>query len=135
MALTGGLVPRIDAPKAWHFNVRPMMTPPKAIFADFGTSKFVCFLLVTYLGFVVPQGFAQTTTFYFVRHAEVGSEGLSEIGKARAQVLADTLRDIPFTHVFAPHTQRTLQTVEPTAKRRGLSVIQLPVLGSMVNGE
>jgi len=82
--------------------------------------------------------FADRTVIYFVRHGEhdpsTSNQELTQQGKARAGVFAATVRDIPFSHVFSSHTTRSRQTVEAVAKQRGLSVVQLPKPGSVVEG-
>ena len=78
------------------------------------------------------------TMIYLVRHGEDDSstpnQALTQQGEARARIFAATVRDIPFSHVFSTHTTRSRQAVEAVAKARGLSVIQLPNPGSVVDG-
>jgi phosphohistidine phosphatase SixA len=74
------------------------------------------------------------TTIYVVRHAEKQVQDpkimmlpndveLSQTGHARAAVLADSLRGVTLHGIFATTIRRTQQTVEPTASRKGLGVI------------
>jgi hypothetical protein len=81
------------------------------------------------------------TTIYFVRHAESDeadpsnpTHPLTETGQARARILASTLREVRFTHVFSTHTTRARQMVDPTAREHRLGVVQLPRPGSLHNG-
>jgi len=82
--------------------------------------------------------FADRTVIYFVRHGEhdpsTSNQELTQQGKARTGIFTATVRDIPFSHVFSSHTTRSRQTVEAVAKQRGLSVVQLPKPGSVVEG-
>src|SRR5215471_10060923 len=83
-------------------------------------------------------GFTGPTVIYFVRHGENESstpnQALTQQGEARAHIFSATVRDIPFGHVLSSHTTRSRQTVEAVAKAQGLSVIQLPKPGSIVDG-
>lgn len=62
---------------------------------------------------------ALAQTVYIVRHAEKADvsadPGLSEDGQARAQALADALRDAHPVLVLTSPLQRTIQTGAPTA--------------------
>lgn len=82
------------------------------------------------------QGNAPTTpvTVVVVRHAE-SMGGLTPAGRRRAGLLAQTLGDLRFTNVFASHTARARETVEPVAAAQGLRVVQLPVPGSTLHGQ
>ncbi len=66
------------------------------------------------------------TVIYIVRHAEKTGEtpdaDLSAKGKTRIEVLKWMLRDIAIDAVYSTDAPRTLHTVEPIAKERGLSV-------------
>lgn len=59
-------------------------------------------------------------TVIVVRHAEKMSDSgdppLSEAGQARAQALAEALRDAGITHVVTTSLRRTIQTGAPTAQ-------------------
>lgn len=92
---------------------------------------------------VIPAGEAlaqtQPVTVVIVRHAESSNEPptfpLRPIGHQRAQLLVQTFRDIKFTHVFATHTTRARQTVEPVAAVQKLPIVQLPAPGSTLAGQ
>jgi phosphohistidine phosphatase SixA len=65
--------------------------------------------------------------FVLVRHAEKATDdprdpALTSIGIARAQRLADSLRDAPLAAVYATAYRRTQQTAAPTAQDHGLRV-------------
>ena len=89
----------------------------------------------------VGQPLAQTqpVSILIVRHAEVDSSQptvpLSAAGRQRAEVLAQTLRSVKFTHIFASHTTRARQMVEAIASAQRLTVIQLPLPGSTLDGQ
>lgn len=66
-----------------------------------------------------------------VRHAEKAAGGgkdpdLSPAGKMRAESLARLLKDAQITAIFTSEFKRTQQTVEPTAKARGVKPVVIP---------
>lgn len=68
------------------------------------------------------------TVFVIVRHAEKAADdpkdpSLSELGRMRAQRLAERLRDAPVSAVYATGYRRTQQTAAPTATAHRLDVI------------
>ena len=77
---------------------------------------------------------AAQQTIFVVRHAEradtaaggsptmASDPDLSEAGRARAQSLANALKDAKITAIFATPYKRTQQTAEPLAKALGLQV-------------
>lgn len=81
----------------------------------------------------------QATTIYFVRHGEVNptdtSFPLDSVGHRRARELVRVFARVELTHVFASHTLRSRQAVEPTATSKRLSVMPLPTLGSRAGTE
>ena len=70
------------------------------------------------------------TTFILVRHAErakeQGQSALRPAGIERAQALADALEDKGVTVIYSPDRGRNRETVEPLAKRLGLTVNLVP---------
>ncbi|MCH7993989.1 MAG: histidine phosphatase family protein [Planctomycetes bacterium] len=72
------------------------------------------------------QRSTKPTVVYIVRHAEKTGEtpdaDLSAKGKTRVEVLKWMLRDIAIDAVYSTDAPRTLHTVEPIAKEKGLSV-------------
>lgn len=102
--------------------------------------------IVALVGFVAHYGAAvyaeaplQTVSIFIVRHAETdGSQPtipLSAVGRQRAELLAPTLNGVTFTHLFATHTTRARQMLEAIAAKQGLQVVQLPVPGSVLDGQ
>ena len=89
----------------------------------------------------VDQSLAQTqpVSIFIVRHAESDNSQptipLSATGRQRADLLAPTFSGVKFTHLFATHTTRTRQMVEAIASAQGLTIVQLPVPGSMLDGQ
>jgi phosphohistidine phosphatase SixA len=71
-----------------------------------------------------------TTTIVVVRHAEKAAEGddpgLTEVGRARAEALAKTLRALPVRAVFTTPFARTVATVAPLCRDKKLVPVQLP---------
>ena len=84
-----------------------------------------CFLV----GLALSSSFSQSTVF-IVRHAEKadGSKDaeLSEAGRARAEALANMLRDSKISVIYTTEFKRTQQTAVPLAKALGLTVTTLP---------
>ena len=70
------------------------------------------------------------TVIYLIRHAEKAAPKaddprdppLNETGLERAQSLAHILRDADVSRIFSTDYRRTRQTVEPLAKRNGLTI-------------
>jgi phosphohistidine phosphatase SixA len=79
-----------------------------------------CFLV----GLALSSSFSQTTVF-IVRHAEKADDGkdaeLSEAGRARAEALANMLRDSEISAIYTTEFKRTQQTAAPLAKAFGLT--------------
>jgi len=79
---------------------------------------------------VTPPVSAQQTQLplevFLVRHAEKtkakSDPALTEDGQARAQVLANMLKDAGITHIHSSDYIRTRDTAAPLAKRLGLTV-------------
>jgi hypothetical protein len=86
----------------------------------------------------LPGGTSRVSIF-LVRHAETDlaqpTLPLTPIGRQRAELLARTLQPIRFTHAFASHTTRSRQTIESVAETNGLSIVQLPEPGSLLDGQ
>lgn len=93
-------------------------------------NRFLCLLLAA--AALALSGCASTpssdgTTFVVVRHAEKATDDpedpqLSEIGRRRAQRLAEVLADAPVVAVYATEFKRTRQTAQPIADRRHIPV-------------
>ena len=86
--------------------------------------------LLVLLGLFVSTAAAQSTIF-IVRHAEKNENAgndpdLSDAGRARAEALADVLKDAGITAIYATEFKRTQETAEPLAKALGLKVTKLP---------
>ncbi len=68
----------------------------------------------------------QSSTIFLVRHAEKRDAGadpaLSDIGKARAQMLAAVLTSVKLTHVYTTNYKRTRDTATPVAQSQGLKI-------------
>ena len=84
-----------------------------------------CFLV----GLAISSAFSQSTVF-IVRHAEKANDSkdaeLSEAGRARAEALANMLRDSKNSAIYTTEFKRTQQTAAPLAKALGLTVTMLP---------
>jgi broad specificity phosphatase PhoE len=84
-----------------------------------------CFLV----GLALSSSFSQSTVF-IVRHAEKADNSkdaeLSEAGRARAEALANMLRDSKISVIYTTEFKRTQQTAAPLAKALDLTVTPLP---------
>ncbi|MEY2491076.1 MAG: hypothetical protein QOH24_27 [Verrucomicrobiota bacterium] len=94
--------------------------------------RFVFFLLLS--GLFVSTAAAQSTIF-IVRHAEKAGSGgddpdLSEVGRARAETLANTLKDAGISAIYATELKRTQQTASPLAKMLHLDPTIVPAKDS-----
>lgn len=76
-----------------------------------------------------PPADAQTdaTVVYLVRHAERAEDGtndppISVAGQARADLIAEMLRDARITHVHSTDLKRTRSTGMPLAEEAGLEI-------------
>ena len=98
-------------------------------------------IVIAPLDWAVSPALAQkhTISIVIVRHAESDSSQetapLTAAGLQRAELLAQTLRGVKFTHIFASHTTRARQMVEKIASAHGKSVTQLPAPGSIIDGQ
>lgn len=87
-------------------------------------------LLLAVVASVLPASIRaqeNTTIVYLVRHAEKADDdprdpSLSKAGVARANTLADMLRDVALDGVLSTDYRRTRLTAEPIAARAGVSV-------------
>jgi probable phosphoglycerate mutase len=89
-------------------------------------------LLLLLLGiFAQPAAAQDETLIFLVRHAERADDGamtgqedphLSEAGYARAQILAEMLKDVGLTHVHSSDFIRTKETGGPMAEAAGLEI-------------
>ena len=89
---------------------------------------------VVFLACVLAVPAAAQQTVFLVRHAEradsspgtsptmAADPDLSEAGRARAEHLAEALKDAKITAIFATEFKRTQQTAAPLAKALGLTV-------------
>ncbi len=79
---------------------------------------------------------ANACTVYFIRHAESDfsvkddvSRPLTESGKTAAARLVDYFADTPLDAIYSSPYLRTLSTIEPLAKTRGMAIREVPDLG------
>src|SRR4029453_5154528 len=89
-----------------------------------------CFVLCYFLvGLALFSSFSQSTIF-IVRHAEKADNSkdaeLSEAGRARAEALANMLRDSKISVIYTTEFKRTQQTAAPLAKALRLTITTLP---------
>jgi len=88
------------------------------------------FLLCCFLvGVALSRSLSQPTVF-IVRHAEKANDSkdaeLSEAGRARAEALANMLKDSKISAIYATEFKRTQQTAAPLTKTLGLTITSFP---------
>ncbi len=64
----------------------------------------------------------EVITVMVIRHAERANDSLTPEGEKRAETLARLLRDQELSAIFSTKTNRTIETVNNTADRLGLSI-------------
>ncbi len=85
-------------------------------------------LAVTLLLAALADAALAQTAIFLVRHAEKATDAnevgvpLSVAGRARAERLAEILRDSGITGIYATETDRARQTAEPLARARKLEI-------------
>jgi broad specificity phosphatase PhoE len=89
---------------------------------------FFLFVFVMSTSLTLAQD--ETTTYYFIRHAEKDrsdatnkNPSLTEQGLKRAQDWATILKDVELDAVYSTNYNRTQQTAAPTAKHHSLEVL------------
>lgn len=93
------------------------------------------FILVLLLSGLFVSAVAAQSTIFFVRHAEKAESGgndpdLSEAGRARAESLANMLKDAGISAIFVTDLKRTQQTAAPLAKMFHLDPTIVPAKDS-----
>jgi broad specificity phosphatase PhoE len=99
---------------------------------NFGMKRFAFSLLLSV--FLVSAVAAQSTIF-IVRHAEKAGDGgndpdLSDLGRARAEMLANILKDAGISAIYVTELKRTQQTAAPLAKMLHLDTTIVPAKDS-----
>ena len=91
--------------------------------------KMRLLLVCSLVALVFSNSFGQSTVF-IVRHAEKADDSkdaeLSEAGRARAEALANMLRDSKISAIYTTEFKRTQQTAAPLARTLALTVTTLP---------
>lgn len=86
-------------------------------------------------GSAVPR----PVSIVILRHAEADSSQpsppLTAAGRLRAERLAETVRGVRFTHLFASHTTRSRQMLEEISAAHRLPIVQLPTPGAVLEGK
>ena len=90
-------------------------------------------LLAACAGAIGPREFrtdatALDGTLIALRHAERTGEDLNEVGIARANELAAALDGVEIDGIYAPQTQRNIDTATPLAQAKGLEVQVIPAV-------
>lgn len=95
--------------------------------------KLLLFFFVITLAIPLSaQENVESSTFYFIRHAEKDRSDpnnrnphLTDAGKARADRWSEVLQNISFDRVYSTEYNRTMETARPTANRHGIDVISI----------
>jgi phosphohistidine phosphatase SixA len=93
-----------------------------------------CFAISLLTCLLATSGLAQAPVIFLVRHAEraaisghVPSDtGLSAAGRARAQALAQALRDVGIKAIYTSEYKRTRETAAPLAESSGIRPEVIP---------
>jgi broad specificity phosphatase PhoE len=84
-------------------------------------------LIVAFFVLQISFGQNNTTTYYFIRHAEKVNNSknpdLSEIGLKRAKLWNEIFSEINLDVIYSTDFKRTLQTVTPTATNNKITII------------
>lgn len=94
----------------------------------------LCLVLFSVNAFSQKEQSTETTTYYFIRHAEKDRSDssekdvhLTEQGQKRAQEWNEILQHILFDAVYTTDFNRTKETAQPTATKNGLDIITYSV--------
>ncbi|RKS93947.1 histidine phosphatase superfamily protein (branch 1) [Flavobacterium limicola] len=83
-------------------------------------------LLLAFLFLNISFGQSNTTTYYFIRHAEKvhnsQNPDLSEKGLKRAELWNKIFSEINFDEIYSTDYKRTLQTASPTATTKKIEI-------------
>ena len=83
-------------------------------------------LLFMYFAFQISFGQQNTTTYYFIRHAEKVDHSqnpdLSEKGLQRAKLWNEIFSKISFDQIYATDYKRTVQTANSTATNQNVAI-------------
>lgn len=75
------------------------------------------------------------TTVVLIRHADRhNSTHLNELGKQRAQILVNEVKDMGITAIYSPNVERNLDTVKPLAEHLGIEITLTPKISRPVAG-
>jgi broad specificity phosphatase PhoE len=92
------------------------------------------FTLFLFLSALFASAAAAQSTIFFVRHAEKAANGndsdLSDAGRARAESLANTLKDAGVSAIYVTDLKRTQQTAAPLARMLHLDPTIVPAKDS-----
>jgi len=90
----------------------------------------ICLTLFSLNSFAQKEQTSETTTYYFIRHAEKDRSNPSEKdahltgeGHKRAQNWSEILQHIQFDAVYSTDYHRTKETAQPTAAKNRLEVV------------
>jgi broad specificity phosphatase PhoE len=88
-------------------------------------------VLALLLSVLFAASAAAQSTIFIVRHAEKTENGgndpdLSQAGRARAESLASSLKEVGITAIYATEFKRTQETAAPLAKIIGIQVVRIP---------
>lgn len=83
-------------------------------------------LIIALLFLNISFGQQNTTTYYFIRHAEKVDSSqnpdLSEIGLKRAEQWNNIFSEISFDVIYSTDYKRTIQTASPTATAQNIQI-------------
>ena len=90
---------------------------------------FIFLILIVVPSFSQEENASETTTYYFIRHAEKDRSDktnrnphLTEVGKTRAENWSAILEQVTFDAVYSTDYHRTKETAAPTALKNKLEL-------------
>jgi len=91
--------------------------------------KLILFFAIIVFAVNVQAQENETTTYYFIRHAEKvrtdklnKNPDLTKQGKNRAENWSVVFKNVDFNIIYSTKYNRTIQTAEPTAKSKELEI-------------
>jgi hypothetical protein len=77
-----------------------------------------------------------TTTVILIRHADrEASDQLNELGRQRARILVEEVKDMGITAIYSPDLARNLDTARPLAETLGIEITLTPAVSLLAGSQ